>query len=103
MNRPIQKQDPLLWNLNLNTDKDASFCINIKMISISELWYLELINIFFIIYTSWPFGPVKVARSVFKGPQGMSLAGNAAAAAAAAASAAATSAATAAAVAVAKC
>ena len=36
------------------------------------------------IETSWPFGPGYAARSMFKGPQGMSLAGNAPAAAAAA-------------------
>ena len=42
----------------------------------------------------WPFGPDQAAPSMFKGPQGMSLAGNSAAASAAAAAAAATSTAT---------
>ena len=34
--------------------------------------------------TSWPFGPCQASRSMSKGPQGMSLAGNAAVSAAAA-------------------
>ena len=37
-------------------------------------------NIF--LKTSWPFGPSWAGRSMFKNPQGMSLAGNAATAAA---------------------